>query len=286
MSGGPFGAALDALPPIDLAELLERALLQTRMDRKYVLPVAAARALVGRLPADTRVLEIAGERGFGYRSLYFDTPDLVSYRMAARRRRRRFKVRTRLYEQSDECWLEIKTAGLRNSTVKERLPYDPRDRDTLAPGRPFLDAALAELGLPDGHRLTFLPTLTTRYDRVTFYLPGTGSRVTLDTDLLWEDTERALRLPDMAVVETKTGSSPSEADRLLWRAGYRPVRISKYATGLAALHPHLPDAPWRRVLRRELTPRVRQRRPEAVSAPAPSPHRSDVVMADRGPAHD
>ena len=39
-------------------------------------------------------------------------------------------------------------------------------------------------------------------------------------------------------------------DRLLWQRGTRPARISKYATGLAALRPDLPDVPWRRTLRR------------------------------------
>ena len=32
----------------------------------------------------------------------------------------------------------------------------------------------------------------------------------------------------------------------------RPDRISKYATGLAVLVPDLPDAPWRRLVRRRL----------------------------------
>jgi hypothetical protein len=51
------------------------------------------------------------------------------------------------------------------------------------------------------------------------------------------------------VVETKNGSVASSADRELWRRGHRPVAISKYATGLAALHADLPAAPWKRVLR-------------------------------------
>jgi hypothetical protein len=54
----------------------------------------------------------------------------------------------------------------------------------------------------------------------------------------------------MAIVETKTGSTASRVDRLLWSRGHRPVRISKYATGLAALHPELPTGVWRRTLRR------------------------------------
>lgn len=254
MTAGLRAAALEELPPIGLEELLERALLQTRMDRKYVIPVETVNDLLGVLPPGTRILEIGDARGFDYRSLYFDTPDLVSYRLAAHRRRRRFKVRTRVYEQSGECWLEVKTSGGRSNTVKQRLPYELPDHATLAPGRHFVDATLAENRIAGSHRFTFSPTLTTRYHRTTLYLPATGSRVTIDTGLRWQDGQdgdHVLHLPGTAVVETKTGSTASHVDRLLWRNRYRPSRISKYATGLAALRPDLPAAPWRRTLRRE-----------------------------------
>ncbi|WP_255951621.1 polyphosphate polymerase domain-containing protein [Streptomyces odontomachi] len=247
----PAGGPVHDLAPISLDELVSLAPLQTRVDRKYVLPLDAVRTLLTRLPHDTRVLEIDGARDFAYRSLYFDTPDLVSYLLTARRRRRRFKIRTRVYEQSGDCWLEVKTQGGRGSTVKTRLPYDLRDQRTLAPARSFVDATLAEQGIGGSERYVFAPTLTTRYHRTTLHLPDTNSRVTIDTGLLWDDGERRLSLSGLAVVETKTGSTASYADRLLWRSQYRPCRISKYATGLAALRPHLPATPWRRTLRRD-----------------------------------
>jgi len=57
---------------------------------------------------------------------------------------------------------------------------------------------------------------------------------------------------DIAVVETKNPATPSPADRTLWDAGYRPARISKYATGMALLHPELPANRWYRTLTHEL----------------------------------
>ena len=232
--------------PISLAELVDKAELQTRVDRKYVLPVADAQALLGRLDPSTRVLQIDGRRRFRYQSIYFDTPDLVSFRLAALRRRHRFKIRTRSYLDSGCCWLEVKTPGIRGGTIKNRLPYQPDDRNTLVPGRSFVDGLLgAQAGL------TFAPTLTTHYLRSTFYLPAGHTRATLDVDLAWEDADgRRLQRPHLAVVETKTGGGASAIDRLLWAGGHRPATISKYATGLAALRPELPDAPWRRTLRR------------------------------------
>ncbi|GIG86580.1 polyphosphate polymerase domain-containing protein [Plantactinospora endophytica] len=250
MTATAVDCALPAhLAPIGLAELTERAALQTRVDRKYVLPIGEARAVVTQVRPDTLALEIDGRRSFGYRSTYFDTPDLTSYLLTAQRRRRRFKVRTRTYLDSAECWLEVKTQGPRGSTVKDRLPYRPDHETSLSPGRQFVDDVLARESIELGDRF-FAPVLVTRYRRSTLLLAATASRVTIDTELTWEGDTGPLRLPDLAVVETKTGSTASDVDRLLWARGYRPIRISKYATGLAALRPDLPAAPWRRTLRR------------------------------------
>lgn len=248
-------ANVDCSPPahlrsIGLSELTERAELQTRVDRKYVLPVGEAQAVLAQVGPDTRALEIDGVRLFAYRSIYFDTPDLTSYLLTAQRRRRRFKVRTRTYLDSAECWLEVKTHGARGSTVKYRLPYQPDHETSLSPGRQFVDAVLAQESIELGDDWIFVPTLVTRYRRSTLFLPATASRVTIDTELIWQGDADPLRLPGLAVVETKTGSTASCVDRLLWARGHRPTRISKYATGLAALRPDLPAAPWRRTLRR------------------------------------
>src|SRR5688500_15968124 len=118
-----IGVDLARLPGIGLAELIDRAALLTRVDRKYVLPQHDAWALVGQLGPLARVLDIGGLRQFRYTSVYFDTADLTSFRSAAHRRRCRFKIRTRTYLDSGECWLEVKTRGTRAGTVKTRHPY-------------------------------------------------------------------------------------------------------------------------------------------------------------------
>jgi hypothetical protein len=235
---------LATLDPISLDELLEKAALQTRVDRKYVLPIGEALELPGRLGGQARVLDIGGQRSFRYRSVYFDTPDLVSFRLAAHRRRRRFKVRTRTYLDSALCWLEVKTEGFRGGTVKDRLPYRLCDEDTVVPGNWFVERIL-------GSTFSLSPVLTTTYRRATLHVFADDSRLTIDTSLNWEDPSGfGLHLPRIAIVETKTRSAASPVDRLLWAMGRRPVRISKYATGLAALRPELPAVPWRRTLRR------------------------------------
>lgn len=235
---------LATLDPISLDELLEKASLQTRVDRKYVLPLDEALDLPARLGGQARALEIGGERSFRYRSVYFDTPDLISFHLAAHRRRRRFKVRTRTYLDSALCWLEVKTSGQRGGTVKDRLPYDPAAHDDVTPGHWFVERVL-------GSSFPLTPVLSTTYRRATLHVFADDSRVTIDTALSWADASGSeLRRTGIAIVETKTRAAASPVDRLLWTMGRRPVRLSKYATGLAALRPELPATPWRRTLRR------------------------------------
>ncbi len=131
-------------------------------------------------------------------------------------------------------------------------------------------ATLDGAAIPAAADLPLAAGLVTRYRRTTLFLPGRAprapggqgapaARATLDSDLTWlldEGTPagRTAAVPDLVVVETKTGSTPSCLDHLLWRSGHRPQRISKYGTGLAVLRPDLPATPWRRVIRRYVEP--------------------------------
>ena len=248
---------LDDFGPIGLADLQAGAALLTRVDRKYVLPADVLPHLLRHLPAGTRVLEIDDRRRFGYRSDYLDTPGLDAYLGAARRRRRRFKVRVRTYLDNGDRFAEVKTRGPRGVTVKDRTPIEFFDVDA----RRYVDLALAAAGVAACGGVLG-PALSTRYDRSTLYLPGSGTRVTIDTDLSWSLPDGSgIDLPGRVVVETKTalragsagsaaGSAAGEVDRLLWRLGHRPCAMSKYGTGMAALRADLPANRWLPVLRR------------------------------------
>ncbi|ROS79062.1 polyphosphate polymerase domain-containing protein [Cellulomonas sp. PhB143] len=254
--------AVAGLVSVGLEALDAQAALQTRVDRKYVVPLSATDGILAELTATepaTAVLEIAGARSFGYESVYFDTPDLDSYHLTVRRRRRRFKVRTRAYLETGGCWLEVKTRGARGTTVKQRTACGADDRRRLtAHGRDFVAAVLHDAGVAPVPVDELAPTLVTRYRRTTLLLGGaTASRATIDTGLGWslDDPARTTAGVDgLAVVETKTGSAASALDRVLWSRGHRPVRISKFGSGLATLRPELPSTPWNRVISRYLDP--------------------------------
>lgn len=235
------------LPPISLAEVLAAAELQVRTDRKYLL---RPQELPGLLAAagDMLVLDIDGSRAFRYESVYFDTAGLLAYQQAARGRRRRFKVRTRSYLDSGQCALEVKTVGGRDETVKDRLDYPIAERASL--NETALAFVAQRIALPDGGR-ELTPALTTTYLRSTLVDPAKGSRLTIDADLICAHPAGSRAgLDGHLVVESKSAGPPTAMDRLLWRQGIRPARISKYCVGLAALDPTLPANRWNRTLRR------------------------------------
>lgn len=247
---------------IGLDELVATAALLTRVDRKYLVLESELAVLLRDLQETdgppARALEIDGRRWFAYHSLYLDTPDLTSFHAAGRGRRRRWKVRTRTYVDTGNAFLEVKTAGPRGSTVKERTPLDaePAEHEHLL---------VARLG-KDAERLR--PTLETGYRRATLLL-ASGARATIDRDLVVRSRIAARSgAPDgLAIVETKSGASPGELDRLLWRAGHRPSRVSKYGAGLAALHPELPRMKWHRVLDRHLSAPTSPSHPLPLASP-------------------
>ncbi|GIF21651.1 hypothetical protein BJ973_004905 [Actinoplanes tereljensis] len=241
------------LAPIGLDELVERAGLLTRIDRKYLLPASALPMILAGLPSDARILEIEGKRHFAYRSGYFDTPGLDSYLTTAQRRRRRFKLRIRSYLDTDLHLLEIKTRGARGVTVKQRFPY-AGDGVTLSPEMQAYAVRSLEAERVTMRDPRFEAVITTRFERITLLLPSTGSRATIDRDLTWTLPGGAtMHLPDRMIVETKSARGASPLDRVLWSQSHRPCPISKYATGMAALHPELPDNRWHRILRQHFS---------------------------------
>lgn len=249
-AGAALSALANQLPSIDLEELNAAAKLQTRVDTKYLLTPEQLVAVLNKIGTHLRVLDIDGQRSVGYESVYFDTRALQTFRDHRQRRRKRFKVRTRLYENSGDCMLEVKVKNARGRTVKRRTPYPADERFTLnARGHEFVDQVLRnEYGVQAPELET---ALVGRYLRTTFVELQDGARMTCDTNLNWSGQVDSVAGPDAVLVETKSEAGTSRIDLALRADGIRPVKISKYAVGTALLHPHLPANPWNRLLREE-----------------------------------
>jgi hypothetical protein len=249
----------DRFAALSLAELEgSAAALLDRVDRKYVVPVATFVALVDRLTRTHRVLEIGDGRTFRYRTAYYDTPGLDAYRDHVQRRRRRYKARSRRYEESGLCAFELKLKGARGRTVKHRMPYSDELHGSLSPeAMGFLEERLRQ-AYARGPGEGLARSLDMSFRRLTFADLERGERVTADYDLTFAGGPGGAggRLADGAViVESKSPRGTSFADRALRDLGARPVEAcSKYCLGIGMTHPGLPANPFKPLLSRWFVP--------------------------------
>ena len=244
-------AAVHELPTLTLDEVNRTAALQTRVDRKYILTSDAWQTVLGSLDSAPNVLEIDGHRGFRYSSTYYDTPDLSSYRDAAHKRPRRFKVRTRHYLDTGATAVEVKFRSVSGATSKKRRWLDGVGEagSNVLPAEAVAFVRACERIGDKAHYLT--TALSTSYERVT--LVTADARVTVDRDVAAVDSRgHRMDYGDLLIVETKSPRGAGAVDRALWASGIRPARISKYCTSLAALRPELPANRWSRTLRRHV----------------------------------
>ena len=268
----PVDAAAMLLGRVTLAELAQEAALLKRVDRKYMVSPDQAADLVAALGGQgARALEIDGLRSFRYLSDYFDTEGRALHHDAVSKRRRRFKVRERIYLDSGLHFLELKTRGGRGLNVKDRVeleavgpaacevladdclvPYSFSFEGTSAGA--WLAAQLEErravrAGQGNAVVAALVPTARTCYTRTTLLLPE-ASRLTVDADLsvapLYGGGSET-RMP-FVVVETKSNGRASVADRLLWSWGVRPAKVSKSGLAMALGHGERANK-WTRALR-------------------------------------
>lgn len=248
--------AADALAqtfaPITLDELNAAAALDRRIDTKYIVDAELLHAAAEQLDATHRALEIAGRRSFAYRSVYFDSASLATYRGHVQGRRNRFKVRSRLYVETADHQFEVKLKAARGETVKQRIRAEAGTFGQLTDeAREFFRSTVLDAY---GEEIdeTFQPALETSYRRVTLASPERGERLTCDFDLGYAALGgRTVGIaPGTVIVESKAAGGRSAADDVLRALGARPVAVSKYVLGVAVTRPELPANDARRLVRR------------------------------------
>lgn len=235
--------------PISLDAINQAAALQTRADNKYFVPWEVFLEFATNLRATHKVLEIDGRRAFTYDTQYFDTPELANYWGHVQKRRKRFKCRSRIYENSGLCVFELKLKSGRGETVKHKITYQEAvAREVNADAAAFVQRQLQQsYQLQFGERL--VPTLRTHYERVTFASQISTERVTCDFNLNFSIGSAQARMDHRYVlVEIKSERGRSDADQFLWRLGVRPASGSKYCVGMALLVPDLRSNPFRQVV--------------------------------------
>jgi hypothetical protein len=264
MRTSPRLPALASLEPISLEEIDAQAALQVRMDRKYIVRRETFETLAVRLAGTHRVLEIDGRRLFRYRTTYYDSPDLLTFREHMQGRRRRFKCRKRRYLDTGACALEVKLKGPRGRTEKRSAACDSGEELGSAE-LAFLRTQVHEAY---GRELPSLlrPALTVECRRLTLAAPGVAERVTGDVALELGSSRLG---DDYVILETKSATGNSVADRVLRELGARSVKgCSKYCLGVALERPGVRANPLLPLLRRYFGPAALEPAPDPIALAA------------------
>lgn len=218
-------------PAITLGEM-DKVALQSRVDTKYLVSLGDLPGVLADLADEYRVLEVGGQRGVRYRTLYFDTARLQFFHDHHNGRPRRCKVRMREYVGSGTCFLEVKRRTGRGSTDKRRMPI-PALAETFTPEQA---AFVALHAAPDG---PLFPTLRNEFFRYTLVHQERVERITLDLSIAFSLGDRKAELPGICIAELKEGrtghGSPFAARMHALPAP--PTRFSKYCVGSTLLRP-------------------------------------------------
>lgn len=226
--------SLGAYSPISLDALNAKAAMLERNDNKYIMPAERLRPALNALTGAFDVLEIKGQRAFSYATLYFDDAERRGYYDHHQRRRKRCKARVRHYVDADFSFLEVKLNEQRATTAKRRMKIDAPLSQLDEGCMDFVRACYRESYDDEFHK-TLEPVLLIRYQRITLVAKVGGERLTIDTGLNFEGTERkqAAR-PDMFIIETKSVRGNGIADKIFRTLHAQPTkRVSKFCIGMA-----------------------------------------------------
>ena len=214
--------------PIFLEEM-DSIKLMNRIDSKYLTNEATlVQVLEDAAAAGYRALEAEGTKISPYNSIYYDTPELKTYLDHHNRRLTRQKVRTRVYVNSGDAYLEIKRKNNKGRTKKKRIGIPLEEMEDFSADKEAV-TYLAEHSEFTADQLS--PVLSTAFDRITLVNPAKTERITIDIHLMFNNfrTGKKASLLDAVIIELKQdGRAGSQMKGILLDNRVKPVRVSKY----------------------------------------------------------
>lgn len=219
-----------------------------RFEFKYLVSERQAEALIRDLePYTTPDPHAPSERGYPVYSLYWDSPDLVFFWEKIDGQKYRRKLRFRLYEGSDDAFVEIKQRI--DQTVQKRRTCLARAEVHALFGQGAIDATLehqatdpvVQEALILCRRHLLEPKLAVSYRRRAFFARHEQDlRITLDTRLQYDaraldvrerfETGKYMLPADRAVLEIKFNHCvPLWLTKLVGKHELVSRRFSKYA---------------------------------------------------------
>lgn len=232
-------AVLQQFDSLAMSELMDRAELMDRSDRKFVFHRDLLSAILLDCVADYHILEMGGHRYFDYDTEYYDTPDWQFYLQHHRGKANRYKVRRRTYGSTGEEFIELKHKTHKGNTQKIRVMGH-----SLESAQSLL---LEHLGGDIVQQLR--ASLCVQYQRITLLHKSKNEKVTLDFSLRWSapaeaspETEWTASNPqtfeNIVIAEVKsTNLHFNTFQQIAKNRGIREGSLSKYCMGCLTIYP-------------------------------------------------
>ena len=226
-----IGEVLAQMQPITLEEM-NAVKLMNRTDTKYLTNRQTLQEMAQYWEPSFYVQDIDGLRRAHYTTLYFDTPDALTYTIHHNQHLRRQKVRQRHYLDTGTRYLEVKNKVNTGRTKKKRIEIPENAWGDLY-SQPEMAAFLREKVWVTDQPLT--PRLQNYFQRVTLVNKARTERITIDSGIHFHNhlTQGDADVSDLVIVEVKQdGNKPSDFKRLLLEARVPQRGLSKYCLGM------------------------------------------------------
>jgi len=204
-----------------------------RIDTKYPFSVSQLPLLLRSTSSLYQALEIDQQREFRYKTVYFDTPDLLFYNQHVTGKLNRAKVRLRTYETNGLSFLEVKQKSNKGRTSKSRIEKELGDMNHFQQSQEFL----AELISANAN--TLKAVINSGFTRITLVNLSKAERITIDYNICWNNLRGdCVKMPFLAIAEIKSEKSTSLSPffQELKELGIRSTGFSKYAIGMALVN--------------------------------------------------
>ena len=244
MKGERVEDIISSFEPISLAEM-ESVKLMNRIDTKYAVPQTLLPAILHAAQADYFAQETEGRRIATYDTIYYDTETLDMYIRHHDRQLVRQKIRVRQYVDSRLTFLEIKRKNNKGRTKKKRIVVPGFELT----GKTFGESKRALWNVEDFVAAKsrycwdeLSPHLRTTFRRITLVNKAKTERLTIDTDLEWNNmvSGEKQQLGGLVIVELKRdGNVFSPMTKIMLDLRIKPLKISKYCIGTALTTPGL-----------------------------------------------
>lgn len=219
-------------------EQMQSIKLMNRVDTKYVCNISLLEKILKEADNDYYI-QVSPNTFSEYKTIYFDTEDCDYYLIHHNKRLVRQKLRTRLYCDSNDAFLEIKNKTNRNRTKKKRIAIKTDELYLWDNNPNALDFLQGRL-MYDNKKLT--PQLKTQFRRITIVNKAKTERVTLDYNLEFENLRNghSHSLPHILIVEVKQDcTKESKIKEILLKLHVQPMGFSKYCIGTALTNPDI-----------------------------------------------